>query len=64
MTYTMEDFNREVREELLQSLTKEEREKFLKTLDPEERLEGLDPKFIEEYLRKILVITDLGVGGM
>ena len=53
MTYTMEDFNREVREELLQSLTKEEREKFLKTLDPKELVKVLDPKFIEDYLKKI-----------
>ena len=50
MTYTMEDFNREVREELLQSLTKEERKKFLKGLDPEERLEGLDT---EELLKAL-----------
>ncbi len=60
MTYTMEDFNRETREELLQSLTKEERAKFLKGLDPEERLNGLDPKELLKVLGPEELLKVLG----
>ena len=48
MTYTIEDFDREVMEDWLKSLTKEDIDKFLKSLGPEERLRGLGP---EERLR-------------
>ena len=48
MTYTLEDFDREVKEELLQSLTDEDIEKLLKKLGPEKRLRGLG---LEERLR-------------
>ncbi len=50
MSYTIEDFKREVREEFLASLTLEERleglptEERLKGLPPEERLKGLPPE--------------------
>ena len=48
MTYTLEDFDREVKEELLQSLTEEDIENLLKKLGPEKRLRGLG---LEERLR-------------
>lgn len=41
MPYTMEDFKRDVKEQLLKELTPEER---LKGLPPEERLKGLPPE--------------------
>ncbi len=59
MPYTVEDFKREVKEELLASMTPEER---LQGLPPEARLQGLPPeallkrlnrKQIEAYLKKL-----------
>ncbi len=48
MTYTMEDFNREIKDEVLQSLTEEDIEDLLKRLGPEDLLKRLGP---EERLR-------------
>jgi hypothetical protein len=53
MPYTFEDYQREVKEEVLKSLTREDIEQLLKGLKPEERLKGLNPEEIEEYLKKI-----------
>ncbi|MFP4390337.1 MAG: hypothetical protein ACLFPR_15510 [Desulfococcaceae bacterium] len=53
MPYTFEDYQREVKEEVLKSLTQEEIDQFLKGLKPEERLKGLPPEEIEEYLKRI-----------
>jgi len=62
MPYTMEDFQKEVKEEVLRSLTEEELdrllngmkpEKRMKGLKPEERLKGLTSEEIEAYLKKI-----------
>ncbi len=64
MTYTMEDFDREVKEYVLKSLAKEEIDNLLKGLSPEERskglgledrLKGLEPEDIEEYLRGLSI---------
>ncbi len=57
MTYTMEDFNREIKDEVLQSLTKEDIENLLKRLGPEEVLKALKPEEIEKYLEKIKAKT-------
>ena len=48
MTYTLEDFNREIKDEILQSLTDEDIENLLKKLGPEKWLRGLGP---EERMR-------------
>ena len=48
MPYTMEDFQREVKEEFLGSLTGEDLERLLKGLKPEERLKGLKLEEIDE----------------
>ena len=53
MPYTMEDYQREVKEEVLESLTQEDIEQLLEGLKPEERLKGLKREEIEEYLKKI-----------
>jgi len=62
MPYTIEDFQRDLKEEVLNSLTEDDLdllmkkvkpEDFLKRFKPEERLKGLSPKEIEEYLKKI-----------
>jgi hypothetical protein len=47
MPYTMEDFQREVKEELLGSLTEQDLERLLKGLRPKDRLIGLKPEEIE-----------------
>ena len=44
MPYTIEDFQREVKEEFLQSLTEEDIDRLLKCLEPEDRLRGLRPE--------------------
>jgi hypothetical protein len=53
MPYTIEDYQREVKEEILKSLTKEDIDHLLKELTPEDRLKGLKPEEIEEYLKKL-----------
>jgi hypothetical protein len=62
MPYTMEDFQKEIKEEVMGSLTDEDIDRFLKKLTLEDRLKGLSsedllkmltPKEIEAYLRKI-----------
>jgi hypothetical protein len=59
MSYTIEDFHRDLIKEYLYLLPPEERlkglppEERLKGLPPEERLKGLPPKVIEEYLSKL-----------
>ena len=59
MPYTMEDFRRELKQEVLKTLTPEERleglppEKRLEGLSPEKRLEGLSPEEIENYLKNL-----------
>jgi len=53
MPYTMEDYQREAKEEVLGSLTGEEIDRFLNSLNPEDRLKGLNPEEIEAYLKKI-----------
>jgi len=53
MPYTMEDYQRETREEVLGSLTGEELARFLNSLKLEDRLKGLEPEEIEAYLKKI-----------
>jgi hypothetical protein len=49
MPYTMEDFKREVAQDVLKKLTPAQR---LKGLSVEERLEGLSAEEIETYLKK------------
>jgi hypothetical protein len=44
MPYTREDFQREIKEEVFQSLTDEDLERLLKGLKPEDRLKGLKPE--------------------
>ena len=44
MPYTIEDFQREVKEEVLQSLTEEDIDRLLKSLEPADRLKGLRPE--------------------
>jgi hypothetical protein len=44
MAYTIEDFQKEVKEEVLKSLTKEDINHLLKELSPEDRLKGLKPE--------------------
>ena len=44
MPYTMEDFQREVKEEVMNSLTGEDIDNLLKKLAPEDRLKGLRPE--------------------
>ena len=60
MPYTVEDFEREVREDIIKRVLRNERlggislrELFLGGLSPEERLEGLSPEQIEAYLAKL-----------
>lgn len=50
MPYTMEDFQREYKQELLKSLTPEQR---LQGLKPEEVFQQFTPKEIEAYLEKL-----------
>lgn len=58
MPYTMDDFRRDYRKEILDELTPEERlaglsrEEIAKALSPEERLKGLSDKQIEDYLNR------------
>ncbi len=61
MPYTMEDFQREVKEELLGSLTEQDLERLLKGLRPKERLIGLKPEEIEEmeaHLKKMKKVSE------
>lgn len=53
MPYTIEDYQREVKEEVLKSLTQEDIDQLLKGMKPEERMRGLKPEEIEEYLKKL-----------
>ena len=56
MPYTIEDFQREVKEEVLESLSEEDIDRILKGLKPEDRLRGLKPediKKIENHLKKL-----------
>ena len=53
MPYTIEDYQREVKEEVLNSLTKEDIDYLLKRLQPEDLLRVLKTEEIEDYLRKI-----------
>jgi hypothetical protein len=55
MPYTIEDYQREVKEEVLKSLTKEDIDHLLKELPPEDRLVGLKP----EDLLRVLKPEDL-----
>ncbi len=50
MTYTMEDFNREIKDEVLRSLTEKDIEDLLERLGPEERLRGLGPEEVLKVL--------------
>ncbi len=50
MTYTLEDFDREIKDEVLQSLTDEDIENLLKKLGTEKRLRGLTPEEILKVL--------------
>lgn len=54
MPYTMEDFQREVKDEVLESLTEEDVNRVLRGLKPEEILKALNPEVVEkirEYLK-------------
>jgi len=59
MPYTVEDYKREVKEEVLASMTPEDMLSLLKRLPPEERLKRLPPKEIlnvippEEILKEL-----------
>jgi hypothetical protein len=62
MPYTIEDYQREVKEEVLKSLTEEDIDFLVKNIKaddlfkrfkPEDRMKGLKPEEIEEYLKKI-----------
>lgn len=44
MPYTIEDYQREAKEEILKSLTKKDIDHLLKVLPPEDRLKGLKPE--------------------
>ena len=62
MPYTIEDYQREVKEEVLKGLTEEDLdlllenpklEELVKKLKPEDRMKGLTPDEIRAYLKKI-----------
>ena len=62
MPYTIEDYLRDQKEQVLRSLTEEDVDRILKRLKPEDRLRGLNPEDrlrglrpeeIKEYLEKI-----------
>jgi hypothetical protein len=53
MTYTMEDFERELTKKAFEKLSPEERRKLLESLPPEERLASLSPEQIQQYLQKL-----------
>jgi hypothetical protein len=53
MPYTMEDFRREVRKEVVESLTADELKQLLQKLPAKERLEGLSKAEIEKYLKTL-----------
>lgn len=59
MSYTIEDFHRDLIKEYLHLLPPEERlkglppESIFQQFSPEERLKGLPPEVIEEYLSKL-----------
>ncbi len=56
MPYTLEDFQKEIKAEVLQSLTEDDIQWLLRGLKPEDRLKGLRPEDIdalEAYLKKI-----------
>lgn len=59
MSYTMEDFEREVKEEMLAKMTLKERleglspEQRMQGLPPEQRMQGLPPEVIEQYLKSL-----------
>jgi hypothetical protein len=53
MPYTIEDYQREVKEEVLKSLTEEDLDFVLKNVKLDDLLKRLKPEDIEEYLKKI-----------
>ncbi len=53
MSFTMEDFERQLTRESFEKLSPKERRKLLDSLPPEERLAGLAPKEIQQYLEKL-----------
>jgi hypothetical protein len=72
MSFTMEDFKRELtkenfkklspkeQQEALQSLTPEKRREILESLPPEERLAGLSPQQIQQFLNKLTADRSAG----
>ena len=54
MPYTVEDYKRELREEIKKEIWAElTTEELLKRLSPEERLKGLTREEIEAYMKKL-----------
>jgi hypothetical protein len=53
MSYTMEDFKRDLRKKVLQELSPEERQEIVESLPPEERLGGVSPDQIRKYLNQL-----------
>jgi hypothetical protein len=65
MSYTMEDFkrdlikdqfkklSREERQEIFKKLSRGERQEVLRSVPPEERLAGLSPEQIRQYLDRL-----------
>ena len=53
MSFTMEDFKRQLAKEYFPKLPPEEQEKVLQSLPPEKRLAGLSPEQIREYLDRL-----------
>jgi hypothetical protein len=53
MSFTMEDFKRELAKEYFPKLPPEAQEEVLQSLPPEKRLAGLSPEQIREYLDRL-----------
>ncbi len=51
MPYTLEDFQQEIKEEVLKSLTKEDLEQLLQGLKPKDRLKGLTPEELIKWFK-------------
>lgn len=51
MPYTIEDFQKEIKEEVLNSLTEDDIERIMASLKPEDRLKGLKPEDLLKQLK-------------
>ncbi len=53
MSYTMEDFKRELTKKYFKKLSPEEQQEVLRSLPPENRLAGLSPEQIRRYVDQL-----------